>query len=132
MAAVCLVGGAAVSAGLSSLIESRGAEGTVMGSPMLLVGVQLGAVSLGVAAVVWLLRRRHREIREISFPRQYTGTLLAVLLPLAALGCLLVVGVAGSAARNATKLTRNWVGEIYQGELEYHHLALEEWEGKAR
>ena len=71
-------------------------------------------------------------MREVGLPRQYVGTLLALLLPLAALSCLLVVLVASCAARHASRLTRDSVGEIYQGELGYHHLALQEWEEKSR
>ncbi len=67
-----------------------------------------------------------------SFIRQYVGTSLAFLLSLAALVCLLLLGVTATAAYYASTMTRRVVGEIYQGEMAYRGLAPEQWEDKVR
>jgi hypothetical protein len=91
---------------------------------VLLPVIALSVVGTLGLAVVLIRRRRHAEARHVGPVRSYVGTLLAVLLPFAALLSLLCLGLAVF----TTVCANNWAAAqrevAYQGEMQYLHLQL--------
>ena len=79
--------------------------------------VSLPLISLATLLIVLLLRRRGSEAKREGAIRQYVGTLTCLLLPLAALTCLVALGVAVATAVHAAEVAEVERAEIYQGRL---------------
>jgi hypothetical protein len=76
-------------------------------------------------AVVLLHRRRHPESRQVGPVRSYVGTLLAVLLPFAALLWLLCLGLSVPVTLYGDRWATAERAIVYQGEVGYYHLTPE-------
>ncbi len=87
--------------------------------------IALPVVCALTLAVVLLRRRRHLESRQVGPVRSYVGTLLAVLLPFAALLCPLCLGLAVSTAFYGGRWASVERAIVYQGEVGYYHLTVD-------
>jgi hypothetical protein len=87
--------------------------------------IALPMICVLTLAVVLLHRRRHPDARRVGPVRSYVGTLLAVLLPFAALACLLCLGLAVLTTCYANQWASVERVIVYQGEVGYYHLTVE-------
>lgn len=87
----------------------------VMGLPLLL---------LSVALVVLLHREWRPEERPVGMLEHYLGTSAAVLLPLAALACLVTIGFAASRARLGSHDAERHLAIMEEGELAHYGLTI--------
>ncbi len=107
---------------VDAFLDFRGWTVSPLGESFLLVGLPLilGGVLLVVAAV----RRRHPGRHSVGPVGNYVGTAIAVLLPLAALLCLLLLGTTVAAARGVGMEIRDYEAIIEQGELAYYGIEI--------
>jgi hypothetical protein len=91
-------------------------------SRQLFAVVALPALLAAMLVITAIHRLTHREERPAGFIGHYLGTAIAVLLPLAALLCLITLGLDTVAALKLGKLANNAL--VYQGEMAYYHLRV--------
>jgi len=73
-------------------------------------------------AVVVVKQRRRSNARRAGFAGQYTGTLLAILLPVGAVLSLVVLGFALSGARIYGRIAEDSRAMLTEGELSHYDL----------
>ena len=86
----------------------------VLGLPLILTAV----------LVVVAVKRRHSDHRSVGPIAQYVATLIAVLMPLAALLCLLLVGFTAATAHDAARQVEINEAMVQQGEIKYYGLEV--------
>ena len=107
--------------------SSRGDFVRYLGYPLpawgdLFVSVGLPLILLAVLVVVVLRRQRGRGFTEAL--AQYAATLIAVVLPLTALFCVALVGLAAVGARDSVRHADSDRAIVEQGELKYYGLGV--------